>query len=82
MKPGRRAWYVEGYYGVGRLFGHLFRLSWYGSGPGVRVKCEGCDGQGSVILPDMRPAYQPHVNAIPHRDCAGLGSVWKTDGVL
>lgn len=79
----KRPWYVSAYYASGRLFlGHLFRLSWYGKGAGRRVKCDGCDGEGWVILPDLRPAYSDHINAVPHRDCAGLGTVWRTDGVL
>lgn len=78
----RRAWYLEAMYAFGRSLGHIFRLRWYGSGPGRRVRCTDCDGQGSVILPDLRPEYAPHVNGVPCRSCAGLGSVWETSGVL
>jgi hypothetical protein len=82
IRPVYRPWYVEAYYAIGRGFGHLFRLSWYGKGPGVWSECEACEGFGRVIIPWMIPEKSPHVNALPCRSCAGLGKIFRTDGVL
>lgn len=80
--PGGRPWYISLYYATGRAFAHIFRLSWYGKGPGVWETCRQCEGMGTVILPDLRPAFLPHVNAVPCRPCAGLGRRMRTNGVL
>lgn len=69
-------------YAIGRGFAHLFRLRWYGGGPGAAEKCRKCNGNGVVNLTDGLPT-NPLVdaNASPCRFCGGIGHVYKTDGV-